>query len=179
MLDAIFAVNQELGMGYKDGLPWGKPIPSDMINFRERTLGRTVIMGRKTFFSLPEEYRPLPSRKNVVITTKPEEYADEYPMVKFVSSVDDIIQIADESNMPSQPPVVIGGPTLLNQLWGHISSVTMTLVYDRSPADAYFPKRLYDELFDIEKWRCRWRRYFPSQKGSPQIDIFRFYRNNA
>lgn len=53
-------------IGKDGGLPWH--IPEDLKHFRQCTMGKTVLMGRKTWESLPEKYRPLPGRKNVVIT---------------------------------------------------------------------------------------------------------------
>jgi dihydrofolate reductase len=54
-------------IGRDGGLPWR--LPSDMRHFRELTSGHTVLMGRKTFESLPAKYRPLPDRRNLVLST--------------------------------------------------------------------------------------------------------------
>ncbi len=53
-------------IGKEGKLPWH--LPEDLANFRKVTLGKPVVMGRKTFESLPEKFRPLPGRKNVVIS---------------------------------------------------------------------------------------------------------------
>ncbi len=72
---AALARNNVIGMNESSGgveryfIPW-EPIPEDMKRFRKLTLGHPVIMGRKTFESLPEKYRPLPQRKNIVLTRK-------------------------------------------------------------------------------------------------------------
>jgi dihydrofolate reductase len=53
-------------IGNKNALPWR--LPEDMAHFKKVTLGKPVIMGRKTWDSLPEKFRPLPGRRNIVVT---------------------------------------------------------------------------------------------------------------
>ena len=53
-------------IGRDGGLPWH--LPSDMKHFRELTTGGTVVMGRKTYASIPEKFRPLPGRRNMVLS---------------------------------------------------------------------------------------------------------------
>ncbi len=57
-------------IGCRGKLPWH--LPEDLANFRKVTMGKPVIMGRKTFESLPDKFRPLPGRKNVVISASKE-----------------------------------------------------------------------------------------------------------
>lgn len=64
----IFASDQNLGIGNKGKLPW-RHNPHDMKWFKEQTKGQIVVMGRKTYESLPEQFRPLPDRTNVILTT--------------------------------------------------------------------------------------------------------------
>ena len=62
----IVAVSENNVIGKNGDIPWD--IPEDMKHFREKTTGHSVIMGRKTYESLPENYRPLPNRRNIVLT---------------------------------------------------------------------------------------------------------------
>lgn len=62
----IVAVDKCLGIGKDNSLMWH--LPDDMKFFKETTKGNVVIMGRKNFESIPEKYRPLPNRENVVLT---------------------------------------------------------------------------------------------------------------
>ena len=62
----IFAQSQNNIIGNEGKLPWH--LPEDLKYFKSLTEGKTVLMGRKTFESIPEQYRPLPNRKNVVVT---------------------------------------------------------------------------------------------------------------
>jgi dihydrofolate reductase len=63
---AILAMDEHCLIGSHQSLPWH--IPEDMKRFRELTTGHTVLMGKNTYFSLPEKVRPLPNRRNIVIT---------------------------------------------------------------------------------------------------------------
>jgi dihydrofolate reductase len=61
-------------IGRDGGLPWH--LPGDMRWFRELTTGGTVLMGRTTYASLPDAYRPLPGRRNLVLTSRPDDAPD-------------------------------------------------------------------------------------------------------
>lgn len=63
----ILAITQNNIIGYKGGMPWPHS-RVDMMRFSRLTQGGTVVMGRKTWESLPKKFRPLPNRKNIVIT---------------------------------------------------------------------------------------------------------------
>lgn len=65
-LHLIFARSRNGVIGRDGGLPWH--LPEDLAHFKKRTLGCPVIMGRKTWDSLPLKFRPLPGRANVVVT---------------------------------------------------------------------------------------------------------------
>lgn len=81
MIKLIFARSSNGIIGNKNALPWS--LSDEMKIFKQKTLGHTVVMGRKTFESLPVGYCPLPGRKNVVITNN-KNY--KYPGVEFVTS---------------------------------------------------------------------------------------------
>ena len=65
-ITAILAMTEDRVIGRDNELAWH--IPEDLAHFKNLTLGQVVIMGRNTFFSLPEKFRPLPGRRNVVLT---------------------------------------------------------------------------------------------------------------
>lgn len=66
---AVLAMTESLLVGSQNGLPWH--IPEDMKRFRELTMSSVVIMGRATYFSLPLQFRPLPGRRNIVLSHEP------------------------------------------------------------------------------------------------------------
>jgi dihydrofolate reductase len=69
-LGLIFARARNGVIGNAGGLPWH--LPEDMAHFKQVTLGSAVIMGRRTWESLPERFRPLPGRTNIVVTRQPD-----------------------------------------------------------------------------------------------------------
>jgi dihydrofolate reductase len=72
-LGLIFARARNGVIGKAGGLPWH--LPEDMAHFKQVTMGRPVVMGRKTWESLPERFRPLPGRTNIVVTRQPDWHA--------------------------------------------------------------------------------------------------------
>lgn len=70
----VWAQNTDRAIGVDGGIPWH--LPEDLKHFSEVTLNSTVIMGKATWFSLPEKFRPLPKRKNLVLSSNPDFIAD-------------------------------------------------------------------------------------------------------
>ena len=70
----IWAQSSSGVIGRDGGIPWH--VPEDMARFRELTTGHTVVMGRRTWESLPARFRPLPGRRNVVLSRDPDYRAD-------------------------------------------------------------------------------------------------------
>jgi dihydrofolate reductase len=73
-LNLIWAQSSSGVIGRDNAIPWR--VPEDMARFKELTMGHTVIMGRRTWDSLPERFRPLPGRRNVVLTRHADYVAD-------------------------------------------------------------------------------------------------------
>ena len=83
-LGLIWAQSSSGVIGRDNGIPWR--LPEDMARFKDITMGHTVIMGRLTWESLPVKFRPLPGRRNVVVTRQVDYMADG---AEVVSSLDD------------------------------------------------------------------------------------------
>jgi dihydrofolate reductase len=86
MLHLIWAEARDRVIGADGGIPWR--LPEDQRNFRERTQGATVVMGRATWDSLPVRFRPLPGRRNVVLTRNPAWRAEGAEVAHAVDEVD-------------------------------------------------------------------------------------------
>jgi len=74
MIAIVVAHSSNRVIGQDGGLPWR--LPSDLRRFRELTTGHTVLMGRRTYESLPDAFRPLPGRRNLVLSSDPGYRAD-------------------------------------------------------------------------------------------------------
>ena len=113
----IFASDRQYAIGFQNGLPW-KVYPEDMEWFKQNTMGKVVVMGRKTYESLPERFRPLPGRTNVVLTSNTETFIDAIvsPSVEAV-----LERFKDEEEI-----VVIGGGEVYRSFAPYITKVYQT-----------------------------------------------------
>lgn len=135
MLSIIVAVAKNNVIGRNNGLIWH--IPEDLKRFKEITTGKTIIMGRNTFFSLG---RVLPNRKHVVLTHLNEKVSDN-PQVTTVYSLDDLQKyIHDE-----EENFVIGGAMMYKTLMPYASKMYITEIDEEFEGDAFFPEIEKDE----------------------------------
>jgi len=107
MINAIFAVDYNGSIGFNQALPWPN-ISEDMARFQELTTNGVVVMGRRTWDSLPAKYRPLPNRINVVVTTNPRGLG-----VRTISGdvLSEVLKLHKE--FPGKTIWVIGGKEIL------------------------------------------------------------------
>jgi dihydrofolate reductase len=130
-LSLIAALDRERAIGRAGGLLWHEP--EDQRHFRRATMGCPVIMGRKTWDSLPARFRPLPGRRNVVVTRNPDWKADG---AQTVASLDAALRLgADAAKV-----FVIGGGELYALALPLADELVLTEI-DASfdGADAHFP----------------------------------------
>lgn len=80
-IKAIIAMDHNLLIWSNNSLPWN--IPEDIERFKKITMGGIVVMGRNTYFSLPEKVRPLPWRRNIVITNTLIDWVECYPSIEL------------------------------------------------------------------------------------------------
>ena len=136
---AALGRGRELGSGGE--LLWH--IPDDLKRFQQLTLGHPVIMGRKTWESLPPKFRPLPGRTNVVITRQT---GYEAPGATVVDSLDAARAVA--ARAPGADEIfVIGGGEVYATALPHASRLYLTLVDADADADTFFPP--YKQEFKI------------------------------
>lgn len=117
-------------IGLRGRLPWR--LPDDMRRFRALTMGKPVLMGRKTYESIPERLRPLSGRHNIVLTRRPDYTAPGCTVVDTIDAGLAAAAGADEV-------MVIGGATLYEQLLPRADRLYLTLVDAALEGDAYFP----------------------------------------
>ena len=130
---AVVAMNSDRVIGKNGNLPWH--LPEDLRHFKEITMGHPVVMGRKTWESLPK--RPLPGRRNIVVSRDRNYHAEG---AEVFNSVEEALEVCREV------PYVIGGAEIYRTALPWINSVCLTsVVYPVEEADAYFPELPADE----------------------------------
>ncbi len=136
----IAAVGRRGELGKNNQLLWH--LPQDMAHFKETTRAATVIMGRKTWDSLPSKFRPLPGRRNIVITHQPDFDA---PGATVVPSV----QGALDALAKDEKTFVIGGAQIYASMLAHARELVLTEIDAEFDADVFFPpwpRADYDEV---------------------------------
>ncbi|MBI5728924.1 MAG: dihydrofolate reductase [Candidatus Magasanikbacteria bacterium] len=129
-LSLIAAVAENNCIGKGGALPWH--MPEDLKHFKELTAGKPVLMGRKTWESLPPKFRPLPERTNIVITRQ--SGLSVPPGVETYSTIaDTVIEHPDEEIM------VIGGGQIYEQTIPLADTLYITEVHRAVDGDAFFP----------------------------------------
>jgi len=129
MLSIIVAIAENLAIGKDNDLLWH--IPGDLKRFKRITGGHTVIMGKRTYYSLPK--RPLPDRRNVVISDVPGEVIEGCIMAY---SIGDSLSKCDLS----EENFVIGGASVYRQFLPRADRLYLTRVHKSFEADVFFPE---------------------------------------
>lgn len=129
VVSIIVAVARNGVIGRQGGLPWR--LRDDMKYFADTTMGHTVVMGRKTYESIPEKFRPLPGRKNIVVTRDRQWIADD---VKVAESLEDALELAGEGEV-----FVIGGGEIYAQAMGFADRLYVTEIDAEVEGDVVFP----------------------------------------
>ncbi len=139
----IVAIAENHVIGKDNDLIWF--LPRDLKYFKDITAGHCVIMGRKNYFSIPEKYRPLPGRTNIVVTRQKNVVSDKGVIV--VNSVEKAIKIAFDTG--DDEPFVIGGGQIYNYVLSNdlVHKMYVTHVHESFDGDTYFP------AVDWKKWR--------------------------
>jgi len=143
------------GIGKNNDLLWR--LPGDMKFFREQTTGFPVITGRKNYESIPEKFRPLPKRDNIVITRQ----EIDYPNAFVCGSLQEGIDLAKQKNR--NKIFVIGGGQIYKQCLdlGLVNKMLITWVEADVEADIFFPE------FDPEKWNISFeKKNNPDEKNT-------------
>lgn len=143
MVSAIVCVDKNWGIGYNNNLLIS--IPEDMRFFRDKTRHSVIIMGRKTYDSLPS--KPLPHKTNIVITSKVDRLKINEKGTIFVSM--DFIKTF-LNTLSSESPVdyyIIGGGQIYNELLPYCNKAYVTRVNIAKNADTYFPN-----LDSLSEW---------------------------
>lgn len=135
---AIAAMDEERAIGKDGTLPWHHP--ADLKRFSELTTGHAVLMGRTTYESLPDSFRPLPKRLNVVITTSPSKVQHDGSVLTWDSPLSffDAAEAGDV-DLPSKKIWIIGGAELYRSTLRYWDELYLTRVPGSHAGDTFFP----------------------------------------
>ncbi len=157
-ISLIWAMADDRVIGIENRLPW--KLPADMAWFRRHSLGKPIIMGRKTFDSFGA--RPLPERTNVVVSRDPD-YAPQGAVV--VHSIDEALSAAGAVD----EVMIIGGASFYEQMLPYADRLYITQVHGSFEGDAWFPE------FDMSPWREVLREEHPVDEKNAYACSFLVY----
>ena len=133
----IVAVAENGAIGKDNNLLWH--ISGDLKRFKAITTGHSIIMGRKTYLSFPK--RPLPDRKNIILTTSDNTYEGAYT----AKSIEQALALCDSDEV-----FIIGGESIYRQFLPYTTKIYLTRVHRSYEADTFFPKLNMDEWETID-----------------------------
>lgn len=157
----VAAVAKNRVIGRDNQLIWN--IPEDMAHFKALTHGHTVLMGRKTWESLPPRFRPLPGRRNIVVSRQAGYVADG-------AETAGSLEAGFALQAPGEKVFVIGGAEIYEQALPFATQMELTEVDLEPEGDAWFP------AFAASQWQIVERREFTSSSGV--TGAFLHYRRN-
>ncbi len=140
MVSIVVALAGNGVIGRDGGLPWH--LPTDMQRFRELTTERAVVMGRRTFESLPDRFRPLPQRRNVVLSSNRDWHA---PGAEVFADLASAVEACDGDCF------VIGGERTYREALALAERVYATEVEGEIDGDVFFPALTDSEWRRVEQ----------------------------
>jgi dihydrofolate reductase len=139
MISLIAALTKNRVIGKNNDLPWH--LPDDMKYFMQTTKAHHVIMGRKNYESIPEKFRPLPNRTNIVVTRQKDFSAPGCIIVNSIEYGIDMARAAGETQL-----FIIGGSEIYALGMPHADLLYLTEIDTTLEGDTYFPS------FDKNEW---------------------------
>lgn len=147
-ISSIVAVSENNVIGKDNRLIWRLPI--DVKFFKDKTTGHCVITGRRNYESIPDTFRPLPNRTNIVVTR---DKSYKAPGAIVVNSIEEALKVAKEKN--ETECFIIGGGEIFDQTIAITDKVYLTRVHHSFDGDTFFK--------DLEagKWKLVSETYYP------------------
>lgn len=163
-ISIIVAKDQSNAIGKNNDLMWR--LPKDMHYFKEKTLNHCIITGRKNYFSIPEKFRPLANRTNIVVSSQ--EGLGLEKEVLLTHSIHEALKIAESKN--ETEVFIIGGGQIYAQTIGLANKLYITEVDATFPdADTFFPQ------LDLNQWKETKRtKHFADEKNIYNFDFVEY-----
>jgi dihydrofolate reductase len=133
-INLIWAQARERVIGSKGEMPWH--LPEDLAHLKELTLGHPVIMGRKTWDSLPARFRPLPGRTNIVITRQQDWRANG---AEVAHNLEEALQICEHISTKPSEVWILGGAQIFTQALPLGHRIEMTQIDEKIQGDTFAP----------------------------------------
>lgn len=145
MIKAILACDENGGVGYQGTLPWPH-VARDFKWFKDNTVGHVVVMGSTTYLD-PDMPKPMPQRKNVVVTSKPENcpLANDFINGDIIEGIRSV-----EEKYKGLITWIIGGPNIIEQTLGIIEEFYISRIPGEYECDTYLPIKKIETLFEID-----------------------------
>lgn len=141
MISIIVAIADNRAIGCKNTLPWH--LPADFEYFKKNTLGKTLVMGLKTFQSVGS--KSLPGRKTIILNNDPSYIAPENCVVAH--SIEEVIKMAGPKGYPEKELMICGGASVYAQFLPLADRLYLTFIHHNFEADTFFPE------FDINHFK--------------------------
>jgi len=148
-ISIIAAMSSNRAIGLSDGLPWH--LPADLKRFKQLTMGRPMIMGRKTFDTIG---RPLPGRLTIVVTRRTD-FA--HPGVLVAHSIEDALDQAGDV----EEIFIAGGGEIYRLTLDVADRIYLTVIHQEFEGDVFFPP------FDESKWEVVEEQEFHPDEQNP------------
>ena len=142
MLTIIAALAQNKVIGKQNALPWH--LPADLKHFKALTMGKPIVMGRKTFDSIG---KALPGRQNIIITRRGNVQAENCTIVGSLSEA--IAAAGDATDI-----MIIGGASIYEQTLPMAERLCLTFVHHEFEGDTFFPEWEASEWHEVERVDC-------------------------
>lgn len=174
MITIIAALSEKNNVIGKDGgIPWH--LLTDMKRFKELTTGHTVVMGRKTYESIPSKFRPLPNRNNIVLTSQ---FDYQETGIEICLSSEILADAVFEDTILYPQIFIIGGASLYKFCIPFADKLELTFVDGKYDGDTFFPPffRIGDEItFDQHNSFTRTKFEYPMRSSDNLIYSFQTF----
>jgi len=160
----VVAIARNGAIGVDGDLPWR--LPGDLAFFKRTTMGKPLVMGRKTWESLPR--KPLPGRPNLVVTRDPSYGADGADVFTSVEAA-----LGHAATLTQDEICIIGGAEIYRQAFERADRLYITDVDAEPEADTFFP------TFDRANWTEVWREPGPTSPDAPTYSFALLARETA
>jgi dihydrofolate reductase len=135
-MNMIIAVDKNFGIGKDGTLPWY--LPPDLKYFQDMTKGGIVIMGKNTYMSIPQKFRPLKNRINIVISNT---FIDKDVYVCNDKTIFNLLEKLNSNNI-----WIIGGKQIYELFINHVNTIYLTQINQEYNCDLFLDRKLIDDF---------------------------------